>query len=234
MKKIIFFMPFLFISLHSFPNSVKPVIASYTTSVADQSAPVKTNIQLAVNKINRYALVPGKVFSFNETVGEGSSENGFLKGNVLYRDEVRLEPGGGLCQVSSTLFNALLMSGCSIVERHRHFQPVTYVPYGLDATIKYGQKDLRMKNVTGQTLYLYAEMNDKLLVITVKGDHAESSTFVIDTEEEEVDVPLGDTDRPDKIRPGISVEVYRKKTVGGKTVESMLLYRDFYPPVRFK
>lgn len=234
MNKFIFSILFLVLSVHSFSVSDKPVIATYTTSVTDQSRPVKTNIQLAVNKIDRYVLPHGKVFSFNETVGEGSSENGYMKGNVLYRDEIRQEPGGGLCQVSSTLFNALLMSGCTIVERHRHFQPVTYVPYGLDATIKYGKKDLRMKNMTGQTLYIFAEMNDSFLVITIKGDHSESAAYVIDTEEEEIAVPFGDTERPDKIRPGISVEVYRKKTVKGKIVESLLLYKDFYPPVKFK
>ncbi len=208
------------------------VISSFSTSVADQDDAVKHNISLACDRINGITLKSGETFSFNETVGEGSAKNGFVDGRVLYRDHVRYESGGGLCQVSSTLFNALLMAGCRIVERHRHFQPVTYVPLGLDATIKYSKKDLRMRNTLSQSLYINATMNDKSLIIVIYGVKRLNYKYLIDTEEDEITIPFAkDSER---IRQGISVYVYRKKFIDNKFIESFLLYKDFYPPVYIK
>ena len=113
------------------------IAASFSTSVAEQDDNVKRNIMIACERLSGFVVAPGSVFSFNDTVGEASAKNGYLTGRVLYRDSVVMEPGGGLCQVSSTLFNAFLLAGCVIIERHRHSQPVAYVPAGLDATIKY-------------------------------------------------------------------------------------------------
>ena len=136
---------FLFIS-DSFLNAdIKLLtLSSYTTSVEDQDYNVKANIALAASKLNGAVIKPDEVFSFNTAVGDGSAANGFLIGRVLYQDAVAYEPGGGICQVSSTLFNAMLLSGFTIIERHRHSNPVRYTPLGLDATIRYGKKDLRM------------------------------------------------------------------------------------------
>ncbi len=207
-------------------------ISSFSTSLADQDDSVKKNISLACDRINGLVLKPGEIFSFNNTVGEGSIKNGFATGRVLYRDEIRYEPGGGLCQVSSTIFNALLLASCKIIERHRHFQPVTYVPFGLDATIKYGKKDLRMKNLLDQNLYINSTMNDKSLIIIIKGDRKLNYKYMLDTEEDIINVPFAEN--KENIRQGISVYVYRKKFINNKIVESFLLYKDFFPPVQIK
>ena len=205
------------------------VIASFSTSIADQHPDVKRNITLAGNRLNGAVIYPGAVFSFNSTVGEGSAKNGFASGNVLYRGMVRSEPGGGICQVSSTLFNALLMAGFVIIERHRHYQPVTYVPAGLDATIKYGKKDLRMKNPHRQEVFLYASVNDKSISVQVRARRAPVYSYDLYTEEEDIEIPFEQDDRD--IRKGLNVEVYRKKYRQGKLISSFLLYRDYYPPV---
>ncbi len=206
-------------------------MADFSTSVKDQTPEVKKNIAIACDRLDGFVLQPGSVLSFNGIVGEGSAANGFANGNVLYRDEVVLEPGGGLCQVSSTLFNAMLMAGCAIVERHRHYQPVTYVPLGLDATIKYGKKDLRIRNPHDQPLYISAVMNNSSLVITIRAAHPLKYTYELVTEEEDVSLPL---DSDDAIRPGMSVYVYRNKMKNGKIIESFLMYKDYYPPVRLR
>jgi len=205
-------------------------ISSYTTSLEDQDYNVKANIALAANKLNGVVINPNEVFSFNAIVGDGSAANGFLTGRVLYQDTVAYEPGGGICQVSSTLFNAMLLSGFAIIERHRHSNPVRYTPLGLDATIRYGKKDLRMKNTSSIPLYIYASMNDKSLTIMINGAVYSKHSFEIYTEEDEINLPFKE-DENQKIRPGLSVYVYRKKLLDGKLLENLLLYKDFYPPV---
>jgi vancomycin resistance protein YoaR len=207
-------------------------IASFATSVEDQDANVRRNIMLAARRLDGLSIAPGTVFSFNEIVGEGSAANGYAAGRVLYRDETRMEPGGGLCQVSSTLFNALLAAGFDIVERHRHYQPVAYVPCGLDATIKYGKKDLRMKNPHGQAMRIRASLTDASLLIVIHADAPLPFRYEIEAEEEELESPPEAEGRA--ARAGINVSVYRKKFAGAKPVERFLLYRDFYPPVRLK
>lgn len=205
-------------------------ISSFTTSVEDQDYNVRTNIALAAGKLNGTVIQPGEVFSFNAVVGDGSAANGFLTGRVLYQDTIAYESGGGICQVSSTLFNALLLAGCSITERHRHSRPVRYVPLGLDATIRYGKKDLRMKNSNSHPLYIFAAINDRSLTLMIKSERAEKHSYEIYTEEEEVNLPFANEENK-TIRSGISIYVYRKKIMNGTVAENLLLYKDFYPPV---
>lgn len=209
-------------------------ISSFSTSVAHQSEEVKHNLALACSKLNGLRIASGGVFNFSDVVGEGSAANGFLDGAVLYRDALVSEPGGGLCQVSSTLFNALLLAGFGIVERHRHYQPVTYVPLGLDATIKYGKKNLRMKNMSGQDVVIGAVSGDASCNIVVYGGQPPMFTYSMETEEDELSLPLGDFSEREMVRPGIEVYVYRKKFKDGKLVENFLLYKDFYPPVKLQ
>lgn len=206
-------------------------ISSFTTSVEDQDFNVKTNIALAAGKLNGTVISPGEIFSFNRTVGDGSAANGFLTGRVLYRDTAAYEPGGGICQVSSTLFNAMLLAGFNITERHRHSQPVRYVPLGLDATIRYGKKDLRMKNTHPSPLYLFTSINEKSLTIIIKGEKRIQNDYEINTEVEEINLPFTNNNDDKTIQPGISIYVYRKKILNNKPAENTLLYKDFYPPV---
>ena len=208
------------------------IIASFSTSVEDQDDAVRHNIRLACGKIDGVVIMPKATFSFNDTVGEGSVQNGFRNGAVLYRDEVRYEPGGGLCQVSSTLYNALLAAGCEIAERHRHYQPVSYVPPGLDATIKYGKKDLRLRNPFDGKLYIEASVRGKSLLVRIRAEGPPPFRYELFAEEEEAEHPIRDGGR--RLRGGISVNVYRKKYSGDRLIESFLLYKDYYPAVYLK
>lgn len=231
--KLIYFIAIfnIFYSSHGYTES-KYMISSFSTSVADQDQPVKQNILLACDRINGAVIKPGEIFSFNDTVGEGSLENGFAMGRVLYRDHLSYEAGGGLCQASSTIFNAFLLAGCAIIERHRHYQPVSYVPLGLDATIKFGKKDLRMKNMSGANLYIKASMNEKSLAIAIYSSKKPAYKFNINTEEEEISIPF--QEERENIRQGIAVYVYRTKMKDDRVIENFLLYKDFYPPVSLR
>lgn len=222
----------LTISLWRVPRAAaeeKVTLASFSTSIAGQDDGVKRNIRIACDKINGSVIPSGSIFSFNDVVGEGSAKNGFAPGRVLYRDRTAMEAGGGLCQVSSTLFNALLMAGCIIMERHRHFQPVTYVPLGLDATIKYGKKDLRMKNPHAHHLNVEIRASDSSLMVVITAEQKPPFRYEIYTEENVQAVPFAD--ESERIRRGITVHVYRKRFRGNTLLESALLYRDYYPPV---
>jgi len=204
------------------------VVSAYATSVNEQPPAVKRNISIASSKINGMVIRNGEIFSFNKTVGEATVSNGFMPANVLYRDSIVVEVGGGICQVSSTLFNAFLLSGFTIVERHRHFQPVSYVPLGLDSTIKFGKKDLRVKNTTGRDIRIHCEINESVYSVKLTSNSYSDEVFEIYTEENEIAPPIED----ELIQNGIEVEVFRRKIIKGKLKETFLLYKDFYPPVR--
>lgn len=203
-------------------------VATFSTFVEGQDENVKRNIMIACEKLDGVTIPSGGTLSFNDIVGEGSAQNGFAPGRVMYRDHVVLEPGGGLCQVSSTIYNALLIAGCVILERHRHSRPVAYVPLGLDATIKYGKKDLKMKNPHAVPIRLELRADSASLRAVITSVGVLSHRFEIETEEEEIPIPLAED--IDRIRPGIMVHVYRKRYKGNTFIENALLYRDYYPP----
>ncbi len=209
-------------------ESMEQVVASHTTSVAHQSQAVKQNIALAARSLNGVVIPPGQTFSFNKIVGSGSAQRGYLTGRVLYRDKIAYEAGGGICQVSSTLYNAMLRAGFIIKERHRHYQPVSYVPLGLDATIKYGKKDLRMKNPHSFPIYIFTELSDSTLSITMRATTKLPLRYEITTDEEEINLPIKRENQV--VRPGFSILVYRHKYRGEKLLGTYLLYKDFYPP----
>ncbi len=236
MTRIIFIIVvFSSAALYSYPvpgqEDGMVIIASFATSVNGQAPGVKRNIQLAASKVDGTVVRSGSVFSFNAVAGEASAENGFVDGAVLYADTLRMEPGGGVCQVSSTLFNALINSGLSIVERHRHYQPVSYVPLGLDATILYGKKDLKIKNISDHDITIHMNLTGNTLTAMIVSPGPFKFTYRVETEEEHMQIPFGDDEN---IRNGITVLVFRNRYRGEKLIDRSLLYRDFYPPVRYQ
>lgn len=110
----------------------------------------------------------GATFSFNEVVGPTSSDKGYQKGKIFTSDgEVTEEYGGGICQVSSTLFNAVEPCNVEIVERNTHSKKVYYVPEGKDATISYDSLDFKFKNNNPYALKIYAEANSETVTVRI-------------------------------------------------------------------
>ncbi len=128
------------------------------------------NIRLCAKKLNGYILAPNSVFSFNEVVGERTAETGYKRAPIYVNNEVISGIGGGVCQVSSTLYNIALLCELEIIERSNHSLPVSYVPLGCDATVNYNQIDLKFKNNTGSFLLINAELNDNRLIIKFFSD----------------------------------------------------------------
>jgi vancomycin resistance protein YoaR len=107
-----------------------------------------SNIVLASTCLNNTLVWPGGVFSFNETVGPRTAERGFMPAPVILMGARDMDYGGGVCQVSSTLYNSVLASGLKIIERHQHSVPVHYVPSGRDATVAYDDLDFKFQNTS--------------------------------------------------------------------------------------
>ena len=105
-----------------------------------------TNLKLAANKINGTVLLPGETFSYNKTVGERTIAAGYKDAAIYQNGEVVDGLGGGICQISTTLFNAALFANLDIVELHNHQFVPSYVGAGRDATVVYGAKDFKFKN----------------------------------------------------------------------------------------
>ncbi|MBP7283956.1 MAG: VanW family protein [Leptospiraceae bacterium] len=227
----LFFLVILFVGLPSLSASDEILIKSFSTSVEKQDGDVKRNLALAVEKLDGVIILPNSIFSFSDVVGEASVQNGFVTGRVYYWNEAIYEPGGGLCQVSSTLYNLLLLTGFIIKERHKHSQPVSYVPMGLDATIFYGKKNLKMQNPYSERFRLSAKLTDTTLTFSIYGNSPILERYELEIEEEEHELPILKKEK--SYRNAFSIFVYRKKYKGENLLETSLLYKDFIPAVYY-
>ncbi len=134
-------------------NECRDILGSYATYI-EGSKERYSNILLASQSINNTLLWPNDYFSFNEIVGPRTAERGYKPAPVILSGEMELDYGGGVCQVSSTLYNAAQLSNMEIVERHGHSKPIEYVPIGQDATVSYGELDLIFKNISASPVII--------------------------------------------------------------------------------
>ena len=132
--------------------------SSYKGSPPDR----ETNVLVGAEKLDNFFVAPGHTFDFAREVGDISSSTGFVKGYVISGGTLEKEDGGGICQVSTTLFRAMYQAGLPIVERHEHSHRVEYYdPVGFEATVYAPAKNLRMKNDTGRYLFVQASWDRK-------------------------------------------------------------------------
>jgi vancomycin resistance protein YoaR len=127
-------------------GAINTLLATYSTSLGGSSRNRRHNIRVACEAIDGTVLMPGEVFSYNATVGPRTERAGFRTAPVIIHGELVPGTGGGVCQVSSTLYNIALLGDLKIVRRTHHHFPVHYVPAGRDATVAYGSLDLRFAN----------------------------------------------------------------------------------------
>jgi vancomycin resistance protein YoaR len=124
------------------------LLAHYSTTYNSSQVNRANNIRLATQRLNGKLVKPGETFSFNETVGPRNSAAGYKEAPVIINKKMSTGLGGGVCQVSSTLYNVVLLADLPIIERTNHDFAVKYVPLGRDATVDYGNLDLKFKNNT--------------------------------------------------------------------------------------
>lgn len=149
-------------------KNITNVLGKYTTTFGGDYNRSR-NIEIAANSVNGIMLMPGESFSYNGATGSRTSEHGYLSAPVIVGGKLVPGTGGGVCQVSSTLFNALLYSGLNITERTSHFNPISYTPIGQDATVADGYLDLKFINNMKNPIYLYAEYSPGIISIYVLG-----------------------------------------------------------------
>lgn len=136
------------------------LIAYAVTNASSSSSNRLSNIRLALQLINGTRLAPGESFSFNDTVGKRTTERGFKVATAYSSGEVTEDVGGGICQVSTTLFNAVVKADMQIDERHNHSLTVAYVDKGKDAAVNWKSQDLRFTNTSDDDIYLVCVLTD--------------------------------------------------------------------------
>ena len=147
---------------------VETVLAEFSTTIKSRASNRLNNIQITCSKLNGTTVESGKSFSFCQAVGKATEEKGYKKADVIVDKQVTQALGGGNCQVSSTLYNAILkVSDFKVTERHPHGKKVNYVPEGKDAAVSYGSKDLKFVNNTSNTIKIYASTDNKKVSIKI-------------------------------------------------------------------
>lgn len=144
-----------------------PVVVTEYTTTYDAKIPRAKNVQLASASLNGVIVMPGETFSYTNTVGPRTLERGFVVAPVYNNGEVAKGVGGGICQVSSTLYAAMKKVGIPATERHQHSLPVHYVPSGWDATISGTTLDLKFKNIYPYPMYIESIAVDGVLTVRI-------------------------------------------------------------------
>ena len=152
---------------------------SYTTSFSDSTKNRKYNIRFGAEKINGMILKPGDVFSANDTLGKRTRKNGWKNAGAYEGGEVVQQPGGGVCQLSSTLYNAALYADMKIVDRRNHSMPVHYVDRGRDATINSvgNNIDFKFQNNTSSDVIIMAYTTGNTLHMEIYGVPFETDEY---------------------------------------------------------
>lgn len=143
-------------------------LSSYSSPIKDTASGRLNNIRITCSALNSTTVANGETFSFCGTLGPSTAEKGYKKATVLVDGKAIQALGGGNCQVSSTLYNAVLaVSGLDIIERVGHGKDVGYVPKDKDATVSYGSVDFKFKNISGNDIKLYFSSDDENVTVKI-------------------------------------------------------------------
>ena len=206
------------------------LLSEYTSSFKGSTLGRKNrvnNMALAARRINCVVVAPGEEFSMNDTILDRTKENGYYLAPAIRNGTYEQEYGGGVCQVSSTLFNAVMMADLPVTERHHHSWPMTYVPIGRDATISTGYKDFKFVNDTEGELVIFAHLDRSAKTVTVQlyGIHSDDFDHIKVTSKRTGYLPAKGTKvlLDESLSPGSRVE--ERKERRGKT---SVTYKEYY------
>ena len=212
------------------PNEV--VIARYATSLDGRNRSQRHNADLALSRLDGTVIKPGEMFSFNGRVGTFSRDQGYRKAPVSYNGQLVDSWGGGVCQTSTTLYNAALLSGMTIVERNRHRFCPSYVAPGRDAAVAFNTIDLKFRNPYDFPVRILAMDRLDRVEIAILGPHPLKDQPQVVSQVAQVHEPtsflVGEHDTYGRLRnsgkPGYEVNVFR--FVGNR---QELISSDNYP-----
>ena len=224
------------IGSEAFPN----LLATYSTKYDGGNTDRTTNLRIACQKINDKVILPGETFSYNKALGERSAATGYKNAKVYENGQVVDGIGGGICQISSTLYNSVLMSNMEIVERRNHQFVTSYTPAGRDATVVYGMTDFKFKNTRTYAVKIKASCSNGIATVSIYGIKEENeytvsfSTKTISTIPYTIQYVDDNTlaAGTEKVKQaganGVITETYIIKSLNGKVVSSKLLSKDTY------
>lgn len=206
----------------------RDTLGTSKTNFSSSSASRANNVRLASAYINGTILNPGERFSYNDIVGERTTERGFKPAGAYVAGKLVDEVGGGVCQPSSTLYMAVLRSDLKVTERTNHGFTVAYTPLGEDATVSYGSLDFQFKNSTDYPIKILANASDGTLRMTIIGTKTSDKTVTTDREivatytpetieQQDATLPVGTTEVKQRGQTGYKVVTYKVITENGKT-----------------
>lgn len=219
-------------------------LATYSTRYDASNRNRSTNIELATKKVNGTVIMPGENFSFNTIVGKRTIEAGFKEGTAYIGGKVVPDVGGGICQLSSTLYNVALLANLEIVERSNHIFLTSYVPASRDATVYYGSLDMVFKNTRSYPIKIEASSQNGVCKVAFYGIKEKTeyeviiqskiTSYINCTTEYKEDNTLekGKEVIEQYGSNGCRSEAYRILKLGGKVVSQTLLSKDSYSPMQ--
>ena len=221
----------------------KQTLSKYTTIYDAGNTSRASNIALACKTINETIIQPGETFSYNKVLGNTTKEKGYKLGGAYVGGKVVQAYGGGICQVSTTLYNSVLYANLEIVERYNHSYAVSYVPAGRDATVSYGGKDFKFKNNRNYPIKIVANAKNGVVNISLKGIKEdkeydiEISSSVLSTTPFETTYQDNNTLAEGKQKiiqkghNGYKSKAYKTVKYNGKVISKTLLSSDTYKPM---
>lgn len=219
------------------------VLGRFSTSYNAGKVDRTHNLNLAIDAVNGTVVMPGAEFSANSAIGPRNESRGFREAPIFVNGEITPSTGGGICQIATTIYNAALLAGLTMVERHHHSMPVAYAEAGRDATLYWGSLDLRFRNSTGAPIVLLASSSGSQVHVSIVGkrDARKRVRIVRDnvtqipfeTEEKpEPTLPVGKKKVEEKGRNGIRVTVSRVTVQDDGTEKREVLHTDVYKPYK--
>ena len=224
----------------AFPDRLSRYSTRYDASNRDRS----TNLELSAKKINGTVLLPGEEFSYNKVVGKRTIENGYKNAAVFSNGRVEDGLGGGICQISTTLYNAVLLANLEITERRNHSFVTSYEDPGRDATVVYGVQDFKFKNSRKYPVKIEASVKNGVATMTVMGIKEDveydvkiraykTATIPYKTEKRKnANLAEGKEKVIQSGTNGCKAVCYRDLYLNGKKVKTELLSRDTYSTMK--
>ncbi|SCL89077.1 VanW family protein [Sporanaerobacter sp. PP17-6a] len=226
-------------------SRINGVIGEFSTSFKGSSRDRIENITISAKSINNKVIMPKESVSFNNITGPRDKKFGYKEANVIVSGEFTPGVGGGVCQMSTTLYNALVRADINIMERHHHSIPATYVNYGHDAAVSYGYLDLKFQNEFDFPIYIYTRVSGSRVYVYIYGDRnvkdydidlvSDPVEKVQAQEETVVDTSLkpGTKQLVQKGRNGYKVKTYKVVSKNGEVTKKELITSDFYTPKNY-
>ena len=221
----------------------KETLSKFTTIYDAGNTSRGTNIAIAARTINNTVILPGETFSYNKILGNTTKEKGYQLGTAYVGGKVVPAYGGGICQVSTTLYNAAIYANLEIVERYNHSYSVSYVSGSRDATVSYGGKDFKFKNSRTYPIKIVASAKNGVISVSLKGIKEEKEYDIEITSTTLSTTPYQTTyqDNPNleegkqKViqvgHNGIKSKAYKTVKYNGKVISKTLLSADTYQPM---